>query len=115
MCECSQAIADAAKEAKDSNLSTRDSLRKVGAASLSSREVSAQECVYRCMPEIWLRKFFPQVVYVNTDLPEKRIRAAKTQQELDELEDDSTHLQIKYNRTVYFETKIRSLLLIGYV
>ena len=50
--ECSQAIANAVKEAKDSNLSTRDSLRKVGAAFLSSREVSVQECVYRCMPEL---------------------------------------------------------------
>ena len=48
--ECSQAIANAAKEAKDSNLSSRDSLRKVGAAFLSSRELSAHECVYRCMP-----------------------------------------------------------------
>ena len=36
--ECSQAIANAAKEAKDSNLSTRDSLRKLGAGFLSSRE-----------------------------------------------------------------------------
>ena len=44
--ECSEAIANAAKEAKDSNLSTRDSLGKVGAAFLSSREVSAQACAY---------------------------------------------------------------------
>ena len=90
--ECSQAIANAAKEAKDSNLSTKDSLRKVGAASLSSREGSAQDCVYRCMPELWFRKIFPQVVYVNTDFPEKRIRVVKSQQELDEFEDDNTHI-----------------------
>ena len=44
------------------------------------------------MPELWLRKIFPQVVYVNTHLPEKRIRVAKTQQELDPLEGDSTHI-----------------------
>lgn len=42
--ECSQAITNAVKEAKNSNLSIRESLRKVGAAFLSTREVSAQEC-----------------------------------------------------------------------
>ena len=54
--------------------------------------MSARECVYRCMPELWLRKIFPQVAYVKTDLPGKRIRVAKTQQELDELEHDSAHI-----------------------
>ena len=49
--ECSQAIINAAKEA---NLSVRDGLRKIGAAFLLTREVSAQECFYRCMPELWL-------------------------------------------------------------
>ena len=88
--ECSQAIANAAKEAKASNLAIRESLRKIGAAFLSTREVSAQECVYRCMPELWLRKVFPKTVFVSTALPEKRVRVAKSQQELDELDDDST-------------------------
>ncbi len=54
--ECSQAIMNAAKEAKEANLNVRDGLRKIGAAFLSTREVNAQECVYRCMPELWLRK-----------------------------------------------------------
>ena len=88
--ECSQAIANAAKEAKASNLAIGESLRKIGAAFLSTREVSAQECVYRCMPELWLRKVFPKTVFVSTALPEKRVRVAKSQQELDELDDDST-------------------------
>ena len=57
--ECSQAIMNAAREAKDNNLNIGESLRKVGTAFLSCREVSAQECVYRCMPELWLRKTFP--------------------------------------------------------
>ena len=41
--ECSQAIINAAKEAKEANLNVRDDLRKIGAAFLSTREVSAQE------------------------------------------------------------------------
>ena len=90
--ECSQAILNAAKEAKDSNLNIRDKLRKIGAAFLSTREVSSQECVYRCMPELWLRKVYPKTVFVSTGLPEKRVRVAKSQTELDALDDDSTDI-----------------------
>ena len=90
--ECSQAIANAAKEAKSTNMNIRDGLKKIGAAFLSTREVSSQECVYRCMPELWLRKIFPKTVFVSTDLPEKRVRVTKTQNELDELDDESTDI-----------------------
>ena len=90
--ECSQAILNAAKEAKDSNLNIRDKLRKIGAAFLSTREVSSQECVYRCMPELWLRKVYPKTVFVSTGLPEKRVRVAKSQTGLDALDDDSTDI-----------------------
>lgn len=62
----------------------RDSLRKIGAAFLSTREVSSQECVYRYMPELWLRKIFPATVFISTDLPDKRIRVTKTKKELDD-------------------------------
>ena len=90
--ECSQAIANAAKEARSSNMNIRDGLKKIGAAFLSTREVSSQECVYRCMPELWLRKIFPKTVFVSTDLPERRVRVTKTQNELDQLDDDSTDI-----------------------
>ena len=90
--ECSQAIVNAAKEAKAANLSLRDGLKKIGAAFLSTREVSSQECVYRSMPKVWLRKIFPKTVFVNTNVPNKRIHVAKPQEELDELDDDSTDI-----------------------
>ena len=91
--ECSQAIINAAKElAKQANLNVRDGLRKIGAAFLSTREVSAQECVYRCMPELWLRKIFPKTLFVSTDFAEKHVRFGKKQQELDELDDGSTDI-----------------------
>ena len=90
--ECSQAIMNAAKEAKKENLSIREGLKKIGAAFLSTREVSSQECVYRCMPDLWLRKIFPATVFVNTNLPEKRIRVTKSHQELENLDDESTDI-----------------------
>ena len=90
--ECSQAIVNAAREAREANLNIRDGLKKIGAAFLSSREVSSQESVYRCMPELWLRKIYPKTVFVSTDMPERRLRVAKSQQELDDLDDDSTDI-----------------------
>ena len=74
--ECSQAIAKAAKEAKASNMNIRDGLNKIGAAFLSTGEVSSQECVYRSMPELWLRKILPKIVFFSTDFPEKIVRMA---------------------------------------
>ena len=65
---------------------------KIGAAFLSTREVSSQECVYRCMLELWLKKIFPKTVFLNTNLPEKRVCATKTPNELNELDDDSTDI-----------------------
>ena len=46
--ECSQAIMNAAKEAKADNMTVAEGLRKIGAAFLSTREVSSQECVAAC-------------------------------------------------------------------
>ena len=69
--ECSQAIMNASKQAREINLNVRDVLRKIGAAFLSSREVSSQECVYRCMPELWLRKVFQKTIFVNTEFSDK--------------------------------------------
>jgi hypothetical protein len=48
-------------------------IEKIGAGFLSTREVSAQECVYRCMPELWLRKIFPKTIFVSTDYPENLV------------------------------------------
>ena len=67
---CSEAIRVAAKETKKDSLDLKESFKKIGTAFLSSREVSSQECVYRCLPELWLRKTFPGTVFINMALPE---------------------------------------------
>ena len=90
--QCSKAIRAAAKEARKENLNLKQSLKKIGAAFLSSREVSSQECVYRCLPELWLRKTFPGTIFINTGLPGERIRTMKSQEKIAELEDDSTDI-----------------------
>ena len=83
---------NAAKVAKQANLDVRDGLRIIGAAFLSTHEVSAREGIYRYMPELWLRKIFPKTLFVSMDFAEKPIRFVKSQQELDELDDDSTDI-----------------------
>ena len=55
----------------------------------TNRECSAQEAVYLSMPELWLRKCFPNDQFVNTNLPSQRCRVFKTKLELSELQDDS--------------------------
>ena len=90
--ECSEAIRAASMEAKEPNLNVKDTLRKIGAAFLSTREVSSQECVYRCFPELWLRKPSHALFFINTELSEKRICTRKSNQQISELEDDSTDI-----------------------
>lgn len=41
------------------------------------------------MPELWLRKIFPKTLFVNTDFPQNRLCIPKSQDDLEELEDDS--------------------------
>lgn len=81
------------KKQEKQNLSVKDGLRKIDAQFLSTREVSSQECIYRCMPELWLREMFPKAIFISTGLAGKRLRVTKSQQELiDESEDDSADI-----------------------
>ena len=82
----------AAKEAREENLDIHNTLRKIRAAFLSSREISSQECVDRCLSELWLRRTFPGTVFITTALPSERVKMRKTDKELSELDDDSTDI-----------------------
>lgn len=44
------------------------------------------------MPKLWLRKVFPKTIFVNTKFSDKLLRVARSQQELDELDDESTDI-----------------------
>ena len=39
----------------------------------SKRECSVQEAVYLLMPELWLQKPFPGVIFLNGNMPEKNM------------------------------------------
>ena len=42
------------------------------------------------MPELWLRKTFPKVIFLNSNLPECQYRVFCKNEELDELLDNSS-------------------------
>ena len=56
---------------------------------MSKRECSIQEAVYQVMPELWLRKVFPGVLYVNSNIPEKLVRMMWSKKEIFELPERS--------------------------
>jgi len=58
----------------------------------SKRECSVQEAVYHIIPELWLRKTFPKIQFLNSNLPEDRYRITKSEEELAELADNSTDI-----------------------
>ena len=51
-----------------------------------------QEAVYLVMPELWLRKTFPKVLFLNSNIPEKRYRIFRNKGEIDELPEDRTDI-----------------------
>ena len=83
--ECSKAMKQALEEANNSNCNKFEQMVQIAKAYSSKRECSVQEAVYQVMPELWLRKTFPKVIFANSNLPENRFRICKTEKELSEL------------------------------
>lgn len=48
-----------------------------------------------CLPELWLRKVFPGVIYANTNIPENHFKIVGFQKEISELPDESDNIFIK--------------------
>ena len=79
-----------AKEASVSGKSNFEKMRAVARAYSTKREWSVQEAVYLVVPELWLRKTLPKVIFLNNNIPEKRYRIFRRKEDLDELPDNST-------------------------
>ena len=87
--EVSEAMKQAVKEALNSNKTSVEQMRSIARAYAMKRECSVQEAVYILMPELWLRKTFPAVVFANSNLPENRYRICCSKEELHDLPEDS--------------------------
>ncbi|MES9881383.1 MAG: AAA family ATPase [Sedimenticola sp.] len=80
-------LKEASKEVVNDD-SLRQQMKKVGNVFLSHREVSAQECVYRLL-SMPLKRSSRQCVFVNTGMPDTRVRILKPKQVLEKLPDES--------------------------
>ena len=85
------------------HLGAKASMKRTAKKFLTHREVSAQEAVYRLM-SLPLTKGSREVIFIPTDLPEKRIRLFKPMKQIDLLEDDDPDVfQVrKYNFILFF-------------
>ena len=72
--ESSEAMEQAAREAYESGKPVCERMKSVARAYRTHREMSVQIGVTIALPELWLRKTCPTVVFANSNLPEKRYR-----------------------------------------
>lgn len=87
--ESTEAMRQAAKEASLMNKTTYEQMKSVARAYVTKRECSIQEAVYHVMPELWLRKSFPAVIFANSNIPENRYKVCCSEEEIKELPEDS--------------------------
>ena len=99
--EVSQSMSEAAKIAKETNLSKFEQMKSISRAYTTHREVSIQEAVYHILPELFLRKVFPRVEFANTNLPEDRVRMCLSKKDLENLDEESTDIYQKNNNDRY--------------
>ena len=81
--EISEVMKQAAKEASMSGKTELEKIRAVAKAYSKKRECSVQEAVDLLMPEFWLRKTFPKVIFLNSNVPEKRYRMFRSKENLE--------------------------------
>ena len=72
--EASEAIKQAVKDAVNEKKSDFERMKAIARTYATKREGSVQEVVYLVMPELWLRKTFPKVLFLNGNIPEQRYR-----------------------------------------
>ena len=80
-----------------------DTMKTIAKAYLNNREYSVQEAVYHIFPELKLRRIFPAVYFVNTNLPEERFQVLLSEKKLRELPNDSPNIFRKLNIERYVE------------
>ena len=99
----SQTMEQAAKETFENNMHHHHTMKTIAKAYLSNRECSVQEAVYHILPELKLRRIFPVVYFVNTNLPDQRVQVLLSENELSKLPDNSPNIFKKSNIGSYMK------------
>ena len=87
--ETSEAMKQAAEK---SGMSERQKMRAVAKAYSKKRECSVQEVLYLLMPELWLRKTFPKVIFLDSKVSEECYRMFHRKEDLEGVPGDSTDI-----------------------
>ena len=87
--ECSQDRSQAVKEAFEDKLDNYQQMKSVAQIYVNKRECSIEECVYQVLSGQWLRKTFPGVIFVNSNIPEKIYRICREEKGKSQLPQDS--------------------------
>ena len=90
--ESSEAMKQAASEAFEFGKTAYEKTKSVAKAYRTHREMSIQEAVSIILPEIWLRKTSPAVMFANSNLPEKRYRVCRSEEEIANMHEDETNI-----------------------
>ena len=67
-------------------------MKSISKAYRTQREMSIQEAVSIVLPEIWLRKTSPGVIFANSNLPENRYRILKSEEDISNMEEGETDI-----------------------
>ena len=86
--ECSVAMKQAVRDAFEKELNNCEQMKSVPNVYINKKECSIQECIYHILPGQWLRKTFPDVIFANSNIPEKRFRLCLAEHEISELPED---------------------------
>ena len=92
------------KESLERGAGCYEQMKSVAHACISKRECSLQEAICQVMPELWLRKVFLGVLYVNSNIPEERVRMMLSKKEIFELPEGMTDI---YKRNMVSRYLIR--------
>ena len=84
---------NAGKEPRPDNMTVAEGLKKIGAAFLFKRDVVYKNASIAVCQNYGSEKSSQELhAFVSTDLPQKSICVTKSQQELEDLDDDSTDI-----------------------
>ena len=90
--ETSEAMKKAVEDEINGKKSHFERMKAISRAYVTKRECSVQEAIYVVMPNLGLRKTFPKVLFLNSNIPERRYRIFRNKEEIDELPEDSTNI-----------------------
>ena len=93
----------ATKKVLENNMHHHDAMKTIAKAYLSNRECSVRETVYHILPELKLRRIFPDVYFVNTNPLGEGVQVLLSEKELGELQDESPDIFKKPNIDRYME------------